>query len=108
LVRSLDKHLKCSLPGPNQGTANTYMLNKNKDEFYRTNDLSLVTTICYFGGQIEKIEKPAPHKALFYIKKDVGLDNIVLGFQSRSLQVEPWALFHSYKKVKNQLFPRTK
>jgi hypothetical protein len=84
------------------------MLNKKESELYKTNDLFLVTTICYFGGQIEKIEKSSPHKALFYIKRGVGLDNIINGFQSRSLQVEPWALFHSYKKVKNQLFPRTR
>ncbi len=84
------------------------MQSTKKDNFYKTNDIILATTICYFGGQIEKIEKPNPHKALFYIKRGVGLDNVINGFQSRSLQVEPWALFHSYKKVKNQLFPKIK
>ncbi len=84
------------------------MLNKKEGDYYRTNDICLVTAICYFGGQIEKIDKTTPHKALFYIKKDVGLDNIIQGFQSRSLQVEPWAFLFNYKKVKNQLFPRVK
>ncbi len=81
---------------------------KKEDNYYKTNDISLATTICYFGGQIEKIDKSTPHRALFFIKKDVGLDNIIQGFQSRSLQVEPWAFLLSYKKVKNQLFPRVK
>lgn len=83
-------------------------MNKKENDSYKTSDVSLVTTICYFGGQIEKIEKSNPHKTLFYIKRDVGLDNVVQGFQSHSLLVEPWALFHNYKKVKNLLFPRIK
>lgn len=80
------------------------MKSTKEDSFYKTSDISLVTTIFCFGGQIEKVDKTNPKRAIFYIKKDIGLKNVVQGFQSRSLQVEPWALLHSYKEVKKQLF----
>jgi len=48
-----------------------------KNDYFETTDISLVTTICYFGGQIEAIDKTNASRAKFLIKRNEMLDDVI-------------------------------
>ena len=75
----------------------------NENEYFETTDLNLANTICYFGGKIETIDKRDPSRATFVIKRDKGLDNIVQGYWSHTLQVDPLTFFNYLRELKTRL-----
>ena len=75
-----------------------------ENEYFETTDMSLAVTIHYFGGIIETIDKTNPSRAIFIIKRDKGLNNVIQGFWSHSLQVEPAAFLNSLKETKSRLY----
>jgi len=76
----------------------------NNDNLFETTDLSLVATVCYFGGQIEAIDKTSPSRAVFFMQKSKDLDKIIQGYWSHSLAVEPSAFFNTLKETKTRLY----
>jgi hypothetical protein len=79
---------------------------KKQDNCLETNDIALVTTVCYFGGQIEEIDKTNPKRAKFIIKRSNFLDNVVRDYWSHSLQVEPSAFLNNLKEIKSRLYQK--
>ncbi len=75
-----------------------------KKEFFESTDISLVSTLYYFGCKIEAIDKSNPSRAIFYIERCKELDQLIQGFWSHSLNVEPLAYFNSLKDIKTRLY----
>ena len=76
---------------------------KNDNEYLESSDLSLVAAVCCFGAVIESVDRSAP-RAVFYIRHEKGLDQLVQAFHSHSLQVEPLAYFNALKEAKSRLY----
>lgn len=73
-------------------------------DFYRTSDISLCTTLCCYGYQIEAIDKQNPSKAIFLIKRDERLDNLIKSYFTHQLQVEPLMFFNFLKEIKTRIY----
>lgn len=76
----------------------------NENEFFETTDISLATTIYYFGAKIESIERADPSRAVFIFPRNKELDALIQGFWSHSLQVDPLTYFNALKEVKTRLY----
>ena len=74
------------------------------NDYFKTSDLALCATLCFFGYQIEAINKANKSKVIFYIKIDSKLDNTIQKFWKHQLEVEPLAFFNLIKEVKNRLY----
>ncbi|MEI6190763.1 MAG: DUF5659 domain-containing protein [bacterium] len=77
---------------------------EKENDFFESSDLSLVSCLYYFGCKIEAINKNNPSRAVFILKRDKGLDEVIQGFWSHSLQVDPLTYFNSLKEVKTRLY----
>lgn len=76
----------------------------SEDDCFESSDLSLVSTLFYFGVRIEAIDKSEPSRAKFIFSRSKELDALVQGFWSKSLQIEPSAYFSSLREVKTRLY----
>ena len=76
----------------------------NENDFFESSDLSLISTIYYFGGKIETIDKSDPSRAKFVFPRNKELDALIQGFWSKSLQVEPQGYFNSLREIKTRLY----
>ena len=81
-------------------------MTENENEQYETSDMSLVAALCCFGAVIESVDHSAP-RAVFYIRREKGLDQLVQAFHSHTLQVEPLAYFNTLKEAKSRLYSAT-
>lgn len=75
----------------------------NENAYFETTDLHLANTIYCFGGTIEAIHRKDPARATFVIKRDKGLDNLVQGYWSHSLSVDPLTFVHCLRELKTRL-----
>ena len=76
---------------------------QDENELFQSSDLSLVAVLCCFGAVIESVDRSAP-RAVFYVRREKGLDQLVQAFHSHSLQVEPLAYFNALKEAKSRLY----
>lgn len=74
------------------------------NEYIETSCLTTASCLVYFGARIEAVDKTNPSKAIFIIRKEKGLDQIIEGFHNGSLSVEPSRFFETIKKLKNRIY----
>jgi hypothetical protein len=74
-----------------------------ENDFYRTSDLALATTISLFYP-IEAIDKQNPHKAYFIFKREEGLDELIEKYWRGELRVEPKTFFNQLRVIKARLY----
>ena len=67
-------------------------------DFYRTSDIALCSAALCYGYQIEAMDKQNPNKAIFLIKRDIQLDNLIQQYFTHQLQVEPLMFFNFLKE----------
>jgi hypothetical protein len=73
-------------------------------DFYKSTDIALVSALSCYGYQIEAIDKQNPNKAIFLIKRDEQLDNLIQQYFTHQLRVDPAGFFGFLKEVKNRLY----
>ncbi|MFA7170179.1 MAG: DUF5659 domain-containing protein [Candidatus Paceibacterota bacterium] len=73
-------------------------------DFYKTSDLPLVSALSCFGYQIESIDKQNPTKAIFLIRRDERLDDLIQLYFTHQLKVEPLGFFNFLKEIKNRIY----
>ncbi len=76
----------------------------NENHYFSTSDMSLATTIYYFGSKIEAIDKSDESRAIFIFPRDKELDSLIQAFWSHSLQVDPLTYCNSLKEIKTRLY----
>ncbi len=76
----------------------------NERDFFKTADLSLASSLRYYGYIVEAIDRQNPKKVEFLFIRDNDLDKIIHQFWSRLLTVEPVAYFGFIKELKNRLY----
>lgn len=74
----------------------------NKD-LYQTSDIALGSVLLSYGLKLEAVDKSKP-KAVFYFRKEKGVDQLAEGFWSHNLQVDPLLYFNSLKELKSRLY----
>ena len=74
-----------------------------QNDYFQSPDLNLCATLHYFGYCIEAINRQEP-KAVFLIKRDENLDNLIQQYWAHQLQVEPMGYFNSLKEIKARLY----
>ncbi|MEI7810235.1 MAG: DUF5659 domain-containing protein [bacterium] len=75
-----------------------------EQNFFECSDISLASTLFYFGYKIETINKNNPARAIFIFERDKKLDELIQGFWSHSLVVDPLGYFNSLKEIKTRLY----
>lgn len=75
----------------------------NENESFESSDLSLVAALCCFGAVIESVDRSAP-RAVFFIRREKGLDQLVQAFFSHSLTIDPLTYFNALKEAKSRLY----
>lgn len=78
-------------------------MHEHENDSFESSDLSLVAALCCFGAVIESVDHSAP-RAVFCIRREKGMDQLVQAFHSHSLQVEPLAYFNALKEAKSRLY----
>ena len=76
----------------------------SENDFFESSDLSLVSTLYYFGVSIEAVDKTDPSRAKFVFTRNKELDALIEGFWSKSLQIEPQGYFNSLREIKTRLY----
>jgi hypothetical protein len=74
-----------------------------ENDFYRTSDLALATTISLFYP-IEAIDKQNPQKAYFVFKREEGLDELIEKYWKGELRIEPKTFFSQLRVIKARLY----
>ncbi len=75
----------------------------NKNDLFQSSDLSLVAALSCFGAVIEDVDRRAA-RAVFHIRREEGLNQLVSAFHSHALTVEPLAYFNALKQAKSRLY----
>lgn len=76
----------------------------NDNDYFQTSDLALCATLCCNGYVVNNIDKNNPRRAIFWIKLDNNLDQIIKSYWSRELAVEPMAFFSILKELKARIY----
>lgn len=76
---------------------------KNNQDYYKTFDLSLVTTISLFLP-IEDINKQNPRRAEFIFQRTKELEKLIDKYWKKELLVEPRDFFDQLKALKGRIY----
>ena len=75
-----------------------------ENDFYKSTDIALVSALSCYGYQIEAIDKQNPNKAIFLIKRNEELDNLIQRYFTHQLQVEPLMFFNYLREAKTRIY----
>jgi hypothetical protein len=75
-----------------------------ENDYFETSDISLASSIYYFTGKLEALNKTIPSKTVFIFRRDKELDSLVQSFWSHTLTVDPLAYFGCLKELKTRLY----
>lgn len=75
----------------------------NKNDYLKSSDLALCVTLCCFGYQIESMNRQ-DQKAIFSIRKDNKLDNLIQKYWAHELGVDPLSYFNFLKEIKTRIY----
>jgi len=73
-------------------------------DFYRSSDISLCAALCCYSYQIEAIDRQNSSKAIFLIKRDERLDDLIQLYFTHQLKVEPLSFFNFLKEIKTRIY----
>ena len=79
------------------------MKNKPNDNYYRTSDFALITTLSLFHP-ICSVDKTDPKRALFAFKRDKNLTELIESYWQGELKVDPQKFFNQLREIKNRIY----
>ncbi len=77
-----------------------------ESEYYKSGNLSLVATLCCLGAKVEAVDRSNGPWAVFCVRRERGLDQIVQAFYAREIKVDPLDYFNALKQCKTRLYDR--
>lgn len=78
----------------------------NENDLFETSDLSLVAALRCFGAVIEGVNRGSA-RAVFSLRREKGLDQLVQAYWAHSLQVDPLLYFNCLKEAKTRLYEQS-
>ena len=76
----------------------------NEKNLIRLSDIALCSALCACGYNIEKIQKQSSGKAIFLIRKDEKLDDLIKKFFNHKLKVDALSYFNFLKEIKTRIY----
>lgn len=76
----------------------------NENDYYKTTDIALATTLYCYGSKLEAIDKTNRNRASFIFERTKEIDELVEAFWSHSLKIDPLLFFNELKQVKTRLY----
>lgn len=76
---------------------------QNKDNIYKTSDLSLATTLTLYYS-VQSVDKSNLKRVFFLFTKDKNFDLYVERFYRGELRVDPQKYFQHLKILKNRIY----
>jgi len=76
----------------------------NENDYYKTTDITLATTLYCYGLKLEAIDRTNFTRATFIFKRNSELDGLIQAFWSHSLKVDPLLFFNELKQIKTRLY----
>ncbi len=73
-------------------------------DYFKSSDISLCSALCCYGYQIEAVDRTNQAKAIFVIKKDGRLDDLIRLYFTHQLAVEPLSFFNFLKEIKTRIY----
>ena len=73
-------------------------------DFIKSSDISLCSALNCYDYFIEKIERQNNGKAIFLIKRDKKIDEIIRKYFAHELRVDPLNYFNFLKEIKTQIY----
>ncbi len=75
-----------------------------ESDLLKTSDLNLAATLCACNFQVEAIDRSDPSKAVFLIRRNDLLDEILQLYFTHQLKVEPTSLFGFLRELKTRIY----
>ena len=72
--------------------------------YFKSPDIALCSALCCLGYEIEAINKQNPARAIFSIKKDEQLDELIQLYFTHQLKVEPLSFFNALREIKTRVY----
>ncbi len=77
---------------------------KEKD-YYKSSDICLISALCCYGYIVEAIDKnETSEKAIFFIKRNEHLDEVLQLYFTHQLKVEPLSFFGFLRELKTRIY----
>lgn len=73
-------------------------------DYWKSPDICLCATLCCYGYQIEAIDRQNLSKAVFLIKRDRQLNDLIQLYFTHQLKVEPLGFFNFLKEIKTRIY----
>lgn len=71
---------------------------------YETTDLTLTTVLVCQGYPIDSIDKHDPRKAIFFFRREEGLEQVIEGYWTKVLRIEPSVFATTQRMIKQRLY----
>ncbi|KKP37655.1 MAG: hypothetical protein UR28_C0028G0023 [Candidatus Peregrinibacteria bacterium GW2011_GWF2_33_10] len=72
--------------------------------FFSSSDINLIASFCCYGYKIHYVNKQDPSKAIFYIKRDKNLDELIRAYFCKEIRVEPMDFANAIKALKTRIY----
>lgn len=72
-------------------------------DYFKTTDLCLCVALYCYDYQLEALDKQSS-RAIFFIKKDEQLDELIHLYFTHQLKVEPLRFFNFLKEIKTRIY----
>lgn len=79
---------------------------KNKEDFYRTEDLGLSTTLYTLNIPLESIERSLNERKVTFVfsNENNNLQQILQQYWRKEIRIEPQTYFQSLRQLKNLIY----
>lgn len=75
-----------------------------QNDYFQSSEIALCAALCFHGYHIDSVDKKNPSKAIFLIKRDKQLDDLIQKYWTHQLQVEPMSYFNFLKELKARIY----
>lgn len=80
------------------------MITINENDSFQSSDISLIAALLCQGAKIDSVERNNGPRAVFFIRREKGLDDLVQAFLTHTMQVDPLVYFNALKEAKGRLY----
>lgn len=72
-------------------------------DYFKSSDIALCSALCCYGYQIEAINRNEP-RAIFLVRRNEQLDEILQLYFTHQLKVEPLSFFGFLREIKTRIY----
>jgi hypothetical protein len=77
---------------------------KTTNDYFTTSDLGLVSSLIASGYRVSRIDRSRSNRAVFLIKRNNKLNDLVSAYFNHQLKVDALTFFNSMKELKTRIY----